>query len=154
MTTRADYTDEEWAALAKAPFAAGLYVILSAPSGPIGVVQEMTAMVGVFHNAATAQADNQLVTALAQVLITKEGQQQYKVESKDKAELLEVVRQATPALAKATADEATGYRAWIATIAERAAGAAREGGAFGIGHAPVSPAETTAMDEVKAAIAG
>ncbi|MCC6628741.1 MAG: hypothetical protein IT340_15225 [Chloroflexi bacterium] len=154
MTTRADYTAEEWAELARAPFAAGLYVVLSAPSGPIGVIQEMSAMVGRVHTAATAQADNQLVTALAQALITREGQQQFKVEARDKVALLEVIRQAAPVLARVPADEAAGYRAWIATIAERAAGAASEGGLFGLGKTAVSAAETVAISEVKAAVAG
>lgn len=154
MTTRADYTVEEWAALARAPFASGLYVVLSAPSGPIGVIQEMSAMVGMVHTAATAQADNQLVTALAQALITREGQQEFKVEAHDKAALLEVIRRAAPVLARVPADEAAGYRLWITTIAERAASAASEGGLFGLGKTAVSATETAAIGDVKAAIAG
>ena len=35
MTTKADYTDEEWAALRRAPLVAGLAVSFADPGGPI-----------------------------------------------------------------------------------------------------------------------
>ena len=41
MTTKADYTPEEWTLLMQAPMMAAMNVIAASPSGPIGVVQEM-----------------------------------------------------------------------------------------------------------------
>jgi hypothetical protein len=35
MTSRADFTDQEWARLGRAPLLAGLAVSLSDPGGPI-----------------------------------------------------------------------------------------------------------------------
>ena len=55
MTSRADFTDEEWARLGRAPLLAGLAVSLSDPGGPIEAVKESGAAlktVLVLHDAA------------------------------------------------------------------------------------------------------
>jgi hypothetical protein len=44
MSTKADYTKEEWESLLKAPLMAAMAVVAASPSGPIGVVQEMFAV--------------------------------------------------------------------------------------------------------------
>ena len=43
MTTKADYTEEEWAALRRAPTVAGFAVSLSDPGGPIEMSKESIA---------------------------------------------------------------------------------------------------------------
>jgi len=40
MTTKADYTTEEWARLERAPIVAGLAISLADPGGPIVAVKE------------------------------------------------------------------------------------------------------------------
>ena len=43
MTSKADYTDEEWARLKRAPFVAGMAISLADPGGPIEAVKETAA---------------------------------------------------------------------------------------------------------------
>ena len=43
MTTKADYTDEEWEALRRAPLVAGLAVSFADPGGPIELTKESMA---------------------------------------------------------------------------------------------------------------
>ena len=40
MTAKADYTDEEWAALARSPIVAGFAITLADPGGPIEITKE------------------------------------------------------------------------------------------------------------------
>ena len=44
MTTKADYTAEEWELLTRGPFMAAMAVVAASPSGPIGIIKEMSAV--------------------------------------------------------------------------------------------------------------
>ena len=44
MSTKADYSKDEWESLLKAPMMAAMAVVAASPSGPIGVVKEMFAV--------------------------------------------------------------------------------------------------------------
>jgi hypothetical protein len=44
VSTKADYTREEWELLLKAPVMAAMAIVAASPSGPIGVIQEMFAV--------------------------------------------------------------------------------------------------------------
>ena len=44
MSTKADYSKDEWDSLLKAPMMAAMAVVAASPSGPIGVVKEMFAV--------------------------------------------------------------------------------------------------------------
>ena len=44
MSTKADYTKEEWDLLVRSPVMAAMAVIAASPSGPIGVLKEMFAV--------------------------------------------------------------------------------------------------------------
>ena len=43
MTTQADFTDEEWARVKRAPFVAGMAISLADPGGPIEAFHETAA---------------------------------------------------------------------------------------------------------------
>ena len=43
MTSKADFTDEEWARLKRAPFVAGMAISLADPGGPIEAFKESSA---------------------------------------------------------------------------------------------------------------
>jgi hypothetical protein len=43
MTSKADFTDEEWVRLKRAPFVAGMAISLADPGGPIEAVKETAA---------------------------------------------------------------------------------------------------------------
>ena len=44
MSTKADYSAEEWRLVLKGPLMAGLAVVAASPSGPLGVLREMFAV--------------------------------------------------------------------------------------------------------------
>ena len=47
MTTKADFTEEEWATLVRSPMVAGAAISLADPGGPIEVLKETSAVVKV-----------------------------------------------------------------------------------------------------------
>src|SRR5438270_9210720 len=47
MSTKADYGDEEWTAIVRAPLVAGMAITLADPGGPIEVVKETSAVIKV-----------------------------------------------------------------------------------------------------------
>src|SRR3954451_24558545 len=63
MTTKADFTEEEWAALRRAPLVAGMAITIADPGGPIEVLKETTAVMKVVTEAAAGRDD--LVGAVA-----------------------------------------------------------------------------------------
>ena len=46
MTSKADFTDEEWTCLKRAPFVAGMAISLADPGGPIEALKETSATLG------------------------------------------------------------------------------------------------------------
>src|SRR3954467_7288405 len=47
MASKADFSDEDWAAILRAPLGAGMAITLADPGGPIEVVKETAAVVKV-----------------------------------------------------------------------------------------------------------
>ena len=65
MSTKANYTAEEWKTLVTAPVAAGLVITLSDMSGPIGLAKEAFAVAkGISES--TADASSELIKAIAE----------------------------------------------------------------------------------------
>ena len=52
MTGKADFTEEEWTRLKRAPFVAGMAISLADPGGPIELVKETAATLKTVRNAA------------------------------------------------------------------------------------------------------
>ena len=65
MTTKADFTDEEWARLERAPFVAGMAISLADPGGPIEAVKETAATLKTVVSAAEKGGRGELVDAIA-----------------------------------------------------------------------------------------
>jgi hypothetical protein len=153
MTTKADYTAEEWGLLARGPFMAAMAVVVASPSGPIGVIKELSAIGRVLQEADQAGETNALVKAL--VSDVKAGyrpsspmeQGQRPEEIKDLA--LQTCQEVAALLArKAPAPEAEGFKRWLLTAAQQAAEASKEGGFLGIGGVRVSAAEQAVLGEL------
>src|SRR5512145_1304050 len=143
MTTKADYTAEEWDLLTRGPFTAAMAVVAASPSGPIGVIKELSAVGRVLQEASQSGETNALVNAL--VSDVKAGyrpsgmteQVQRPEEIKDLA--LRTCQDVAALLArKAPVSEAEGFKRWLLTAAQQAAEAAKEGGFLGIGGVRVS----------------
>ena len=121
MTTKADYTDEEWAALRRAPLVAGLAVSFADPGGPITLSQDAMA-----HERENADLKHAL---------------DLKASSAREQIADELRRVAGIVSQKATPEEAAAFREWMLTAAQDAANAAKEGGFMGIGAVRVSEGE-------------
>ncbi len=154
MTSKADFTEEEWVKLYRAPLVAGMGVSLADIGGPIEMSKESLAAM---KTAVTPTEDQGLLldlsTGLKVVLDEKQNpMSDLKPESgEDPRQLiLDELREANRIVTeKATAEEATGYRAWVLQSARNAADAAKEGGFFGIGAVSVSEGEQTYLSKVE-----
>src|SRR5262245_16878327 len=65
MTGKADFTDEEWTRLKRAPFVAGMAISLSDPGGPIELAKETAATLRTVTGAAEQGGRGELVAAVA-----------------------------------------------------------------------------------------
>jgi hypothetical protein len=153
MTTKADYTAEEWELLTRGPFMAAMAVVAASPSGPIGVIKELSAVGRVLQEASQSGETNALINAL--VSNVKAGYRpsgtvepgQRPEEIKDLA--LKTCQEVAALLAhKAPAPEAEGFKRWLLTVAQQAAEAAKEGGFLGIGGVRISAAEQAVLAEL------
>ena len=155
MTTRADYTDDEWAGIVRAPILAGAYIAVADMSF-FGMIGEMTGLVrAMTEQPAPAEAAD-LVASVVEDLQGKEA-------AREKVELPETKNSATQAGQlvhqlgldlevldrKSTPDEARGFKAWLVAIALAVAESSKEGGFLGIGAVRVSDKEQRALATLK-----
>ena len=65
MTTKADFTEEEWARLGRAPLVAGMAITLADPGGPIETLKESSAALQTVLEAAQSGKYDEFVQAVA-----------------------------------------------------------------------------------------
>src|SRR5262245_23220030 len=148
MSTRTDYTDEEWTLLLKAPAMAGLSVVAASPSGPIGVFKELATMGKYVLEAGKNAPAGSLVAGLVEdIKAIAERKRPAPPEEKIapaefRAKVQEALRRGVSILsAKAAPTEAEAWKTWILDVASNIATAAKEGTVFGFGGTLVSDAE-------------
>lgn len=158
MSSRADYTAEEWKTLLLAPVQSGVAVLLASKSGFFGTAQEMLALYHATNRSAAQQyPDNALIEALLSDTKTEESKavrEQAMTYMRDKtaresvkAEVLQTCRSAFQILLqKTTPQEASGYKNWLLDVCRQVANAASEEGQ------KVSPAEEARMREIAGAL--
>ena len=152
MTTKADYTDEEWVALRRAPLVAGLAVSLADPGGPIELTKETLAAMKV---ARTPPSQDELLLAVSKDLDTEVRTQgkTLDLEIRGRTARKQVVEELASVnailSAKATPEEAASFRLWLVQAAEAAAEAAKEGGFLGVGTVRVSKGEQAMIDRIR-----
>ena len=153
MTTRNDYTDEEWAALRRAPLVAGLAVSLADPGGPIELTKETMAALKAVGD---PPGDEPLLVAasqdgLAQTQARHNVMKELGLKgSTAREQIVEELHRINEILAaKATPDEAASFRGWMVQAAEDAAAAAKEGGFLGIGATRISEGETAMLARLR-----
>ncbi|MEO7912983.1 MAG: hypothetical protein ABIV47_25320 [Roseiflexaceae bacterium] len=158
MTTKADYTAEEWNSIMQSPMAAAMVVMFASPSNPVGLAQETFAVSKMLAENVGKPSGVGLIDAVSEQLKDAEGrkaaQPPWPEAGADLAALkgraLDTLRQLNDLLAaKAPVDEASSFRKWILDTAQRVASAAKEGGFLGIGGTPISAEETAAIAEVE-----
>jgi phosphoribosylaminoimidazole-succinocarboxamide synthase len=154
MTTKDDFTDEEWARLERAPIVAGMAITLADPGGPIEAVKESVATIRTVTEAAQS-GGGELVDLVATSFAEKAKQRQSPMgDFKPRGamagqEILDELRAVNELVTqKATPDEAAAFREWLLTAAKRASEAAKEGGFMGFKAERVSEGEQQMLDKL------
>jgi hypothetical protein len=155
MTTRTDFTDEEWARLERAPFVAGMAISLADPGGPIEALKETLATGKTVLETAQTGGRGELVDAVAKDVAAKAQKRENPLGGfKPKGamageEILEELRAANQLVTeKGTTEEAAAFRELILSAAQRAADAAKEGGFMGFRAERVSEGEQRMLDKL------
>jgi hypothetical protein len=155
MTTKADFTDDEWSRLERAPMIAGMAISLADPGGPIEAVKETMATLKTVTEVAQSGAGGELVGAVARSFAEKAKKRESPMgDFKPRGamagqEILEELRAVNDLVTqKATPEEASAFREWLLTAAKRAADAAKEGGFMGFNAKRVSEGEQQMLDKL------
>ncbi|HEY7703370.1 MAG TPA: hypothetical protein VID03_00900 [Acidimicrobiia bacterium] len=154
MTSKTDFTEEEWTTLLRAPIVAGLGISLADPGGPIELTKEQLATL---QHATTPVEGEGLVVEIAKDLKVSLDSKQNPMSDfePDKGEgpyefLLGELENANRIVTdKASPEEAAKYKAWVLESAQKAAEAAKEGGFFGIGAVLVSEGESNMLAKLQ-----
>jgi hypothetical protein len=155
MATKADFTDEEWTRLARAPIVAGMAISWADPGGPIETIKESSAALRTVLEAAQGGGHGPFVQEVARDFAEKARHRQHPMAGfKPKGpqageEILAELREVNALLdAKATPEEGEAFRQWLKTAAQRAATAAKEGGFLGFRAERVSEREQQMLDRL------
>ena len=160
MTTKSDFTEDEWSRIVRAPFVAGMAISLADPGGPVEATKEGLAML---RSATNPPSREQL---LAEVALEIQAMTQHKqsplggyrptADGAPAGEQVLAELRAVQAVvaAKAAPEEAEAFGRWLVAAAQAAADAAKEGGFMGFGAQQVSEREAAMLDQVRAAVSG
>jgi hypothetical protein len=155
MSTKADFSAEEWDLLRSSPLMASILVVAASPSGPIGLVQESTAAGKMIIQTAQA-AQTPLLKSLAEDLtqrmsIPKPPPGATPAQVQGAAE--EILKRTSALLTeKATPEETAETKQWLAKVAQATAEATKEGGFLGFGGTLISDQEKTALATVNSVL--
>ncbi|WP_294537132.1 hypothetical protein [uncultured Rhodoblastus sp.] len=162
MTTKADFTADEWKKILSGPVVAGLAVTVADPSGIWGLLQEGMASGRALIEAKSDPGANALVKELVDELTTSDGRANARegVKSELTAKTpAEIKQQALSSLAEIGAivdakapQDAAGFKNWLRHVAEQVAEASSEGGFLGFGGVKVSDAEKATLAEIATAL--
>jgi hypothetical protein len=155
MSTKADFSADEWDLLRSSPLMASMLVVAASPSGPIGLVQESTAA-GKMIVQTTQTAQTPLLKSLAEDITQRmsipkppPGATPEQVQGA----AAEILKRTSALLAeKATPEETAETKHWLAQVAQATAEAAKEGGFLGFGGTLVSDQEKTALATVNSVL--
>lgn len=152
---RAQFTDDEWNALAKTPTLAGYAVMMSSLSGPVGINKEITALLEAMAELGEAAETDSLVGLVSREYNSPEqiaelGANRENATTMMRDACLETLRILNE---KETYDETIAYKQFVVQVATRVAEAAVDGGLMSIGGKPVSDEEQMTLDLLAAALA-
>ena len=159
MTSKADFTDEEWARLKRAPIVAGMGISLADPGGPIEALKETAAVLKTVLAGAEDGGRGELVDALT-ADISEDARAHHNPAAgfKPKAgtagvEILDELRAVNGIVTeKASPEDAAAFRELLLTAAQNAANAAKEGGFMGWHAVRVSEGEQKMLDSLRDAL--
>jgi hypothetical protein len=156
MSTKNDYSADQWKAISGAPVAAGLYITLSDASGPIGIAKEAMAVGKAITESASGNAPD-IVKALGESVKAAGGRPEVPdVPKTDRAQmkvaLIGSLQNAIDAVAAKSPSEADAFKRWLLSVASKVAHASKEGGFLGIGGIEVSTEEQEALNQLASAL--
>src|SRR4051794_23729571 len=158
LTTKNDFSEDEWTRVVRAPFVAGMAISLADPGGPIESAKESMATI---KTATNPPSREQLLAEVAldisaQTHARHNPLKGYRPTSGPTppgeqilAELTDVQRLVA---SRATAEETKAFGEWLVAAAQAAADAAKEGGFMGFGAEQVSDREQAMLEQVRAAV--
>jgi hypothetical protein len=153
MTSKQDFTEEEWTRIRRAPLVAGVAISLADPGGPIELAKETVASL---RAATLPPSQEELLAAVAldvQALAQQRQNPMGGFKPSGGQQVLEELRGVNELVkAKATPEEAEAFGGWLVAAAQAAADAAKEGGFMGFGAEQVSAGEQRMLDQVRAAL--
>jgi hypothetical protein len=157
MTSKADFTDEEWTRLKRAPFLGGMAISLADPGGPIEAVKETGATLRTVLDTAEQGGRGELVDAIARDVAEDARQRKSPVAgfkpgkgANAGVEILDELRAIHGVVsAKGTPEDAAALREWVLVAAQEAANAAKEGGFMGFRAERVSEGEQQMLDRLR-----
>jgi hypothetical protein len=143
MTSKADFTPEEWQVVIEGPPAAGI-AVATASGG--GTFRESFALAKAYTEVRKEQGESELLDAIVSER-PKIKHERANSAGELKDESLQQLRDALALLdAKATPGEVEDYRKFVLSVANRVAHAHKENGQ------EVSPAEQATIDEISATL--
>ena len=151
MTTRTDFTPEEWSLIKKTLHQPGAAVMLAAPGGGL---REMLALAqGVIEALEKFQHSELIKTLLKETEIRDTETKHAQTAQSPKSfmdEMTANLQKAVKAVrAKATAQEVEDYQALVLFLAEKIASASAEGGFMGMGEKRITADEQRVLDEIR-----
>jgi hypothetical protein len=159
MTTKSDFSEEDWARIVRAPFVAGMAISLADPGGPIEAAKESMAAM---KSATNPPSREQLLTEVALDIQAMVQQRHNPLQGFRPTaggdvgtQVLDELRAVQSAVAaKATPEETAAWGQWMLATAQAAADAAKEGGFMGFGAQQVSQGEQSMLDQVRSVVGG
>jgi hypothetical protein len=153
MTSRSDFTDDEWARLGRAPLVVAMAISIADPGGPLETLKESAAALRTLAEAARDDGYGEFVQAVAHDAAAKAQRRESPLgdfrpdRQNARQDVLNELRAVNALLVeKATPEEVAEFREWLRTAAQRAALAATEGGFLGFGGERVSEREQQMLD--------
>ena len=156
MTSKADFTEEEWTRIKRAPFVAGMAISLADPGGPIEAVKETAATLKTVLAVAEQGGRGEFVDGVASEVADEARQRKnplagFKPSKGATAgvEILEELGEVSRIVAeKGTPEDAAALRDWLLAAAQASADAAKEGGFLGFHAERVSKGEQEMLDRL------
>ena len=153
MTSKQNFTDEEWTRVRRAPLVAGVAISLADPGGPIEMAKETMATL---RSATLPPSQEELLAAVAfdvQALTRQRQNPLGDFKPTSGQQVLEELREVNELVtAKATPEEVEAFRGWLVAAAQAAADAGKEGGFMGFGAERVSAGEQQMLQQVRAVL--
>jgi hypothetical protein len=143
MTTKTDFSPEEWKSILEGPPSAGMMVVMASRGG---MFRETMAVAKAYAEARSVHGQSQLLDEIVAAK-PKADHTRYHSPEELRDNVLKHLRTAVELLAtRATADEVDGYRRFVLAVADKVANAHREHGRN------VSPEEAVAIDLIAEAL--